>query len=151
MSVQEQIDSDLKTALLGGDKVTAEALRTIKSNLLNEAISSGVRDSGLSDEDAQKVLAKEAKKRAEAAELYQNAGEQERADKELSEKKLIEKYLPAQLDESEVAKIVDEEIAKAGSPTIQDMGRIIGAVRARAGGTANGGTIARLVKEKLSQ
>lgn len=148
-NIQDQIEQDIKSALLSGDKVTTEALRNLKSALLNEAISEGVRDSGLSDEKAQSVLAREAKKRAEAAELYNNAGETDRAQKELSEKKLIEKYLPEQLDEAAVAKVVDEEITKVSDASIKDMGRIIGAVRGRLAGQADGALIARLVKERL--
>jgi uncharacterized protein YqeY len=70
---------------------------------------------------------------------------------ELAEKVIIDAYLPEQLGEAELVVLVDEEVAKAGSPTVQDMGRIIGAVRTRAGGTADGALIAKLVKEKLSQ
>lgn len=149
--MQEQIDQDLKQALLGGDKAKAETLRGLKSALLNEAIAQNARDSGLSDEQTQKVLARESKKRQEAADLYKQGGSAERAAAELAEKTTIDAYLPEQLSEAEIAKLVDEEINKAGSPGPQDMGRIIGAVRGRAGAAADGAAIARLVKEKLSQ
>lgn len=149
--MQEKIDADLKQALLGGDKATAETLRGIKSALLNETIAQGARDSGLSDDQIQKILARESKKRQEAADLYKQGGADERASAELAEKALIDGYLPAQLSEEEITKLVDDEIAKAGPATMQDMGRIIGAVRGRAGGQADGALIARLVKEKLCQ
>jgi uncharacterized protein len=148
--VQEQIEKDLKQALLSGDKAKAETLRGLKSALLNEAISQNARETGLSDEQIQRILAKESKKRQEAADLYKQGGAAERAGAELAEKAIIDAYLPEQMGEDEVAKIVDEEIAKAGQPAMQDMGRIIGAVRARAGGQADGALIAKLVKEKLS-
>lgn len=147
--MQEQIDKDIKDALLSGDKKKAEALRTIKSALLNEAISQNVRDKGLSDDEAQKVLAREAKKRAEAADLYQKAGETERAEAEMAEKAIIESYLPEQLDEAEIAKAVNEEIEKLSASSPADMGKVIGAVRARLGAGADGATIARLAKERL--
>jgi uncharacterized protein YqeY len=149
--VQDQIDKDLKEALLGGDKAKAETLRGIKSALLNEAISQGARQTGLSDEQIQKVLARESKKRQEAADLYNQGGSAERASAELAEKAIIDAYLPEQLDEAEIARLVEEEAAKIDSPTMQNMGQIIGAVRARAGGRADGALIARLVKEKLGQ
>ena len=149
--MQGQIDKDLKEALLSGDKAKAETLRGLKSALLNEAIAQNARDNGLSDEQIQKVLARESKKRQEAADMYKQGGSDERANAELAEKAIIDNYLPEQMSETQVSKIVDEEVAKAGSPTMQDMGRIIGAVRGRAGGTADGALIARLVKEKLSQ
>lgn len=149
--MQEQIDKDLKQALLSGDKEKTEALRTIKSVLLNEAISSGARDTGLADETVQKILAKESKKRQEAADLYKQGGADDRASKELAEKTIIDAYLPEQLSEEDVAKLVDEEIAKVPGASMQNMGQIIGAVRGRAGGTADGALIAKLVKEKLGQ
>jgi uncharacterized protein YqeY len=149
--MQDKLEQDLKSALLSGDKSKVETLRTVKSALLNEAISAGARDTGLSDEQIQKVLARESKKRAEAAELYHKGGADERAEAELAEKAIIDSYLPQQMDEAELAKVIDEEIAKAGSPTMQDMGRIIGAVRGRTGGAADGALIAKLVKDKLTQ
>lgn len=147
--MQEQIDKDLKQAMLAGEKASAETLRTIKSALINEAISFGVKEKGLNDEQAQKVLAREAKKRTEAAELYKKAGENDRADAELTEKKLIEKYLPAQASENEVEAAVKDELAKAGQVTMADMGKIIGAVRAKLGAGADGALVARLVKEAI--
>jgi uncharacterized protein YqeY len=148
--MQQQIERDLKSALLSGDKIKAETLRTLKSAILNEAISQNARDSGLSDEQVQKILAKESKKRQEAADLYEQGGSDERAQAELAEKAVIDGYLPEQMGEDDVAKIVDQEISKAGSPTMQDMGKIIGAVRGRTAGQADGALIARLVKEKLN-
>ena len=149
--MQQQIEQDLKQALLSGDKAKAETLRTVKSVLLNEAISQGARETGLPDEQIQKILAKESKKRQEAADLYQKGGAEDRASAELAEKAIIDAYLPEQMGEEELSNLVDEEIGKAGSPTMADMGRIIGAVRGRAGGNADGALIAKLVKEKLSQ
>jgi uncharacterized protein len=149
--MMEQIEKDLKQALLSGDKPKAETLRNLKSSLLNEAIAQNARDSGLTDEQIQKVLARESKKRQEAADLYKQGGSSDRSSAELAEKAIIDAYLPKQLSEAEVANLVDDEIKKAGQPTMQDMGRIIGAVRGRTGSAADGALIARLVKEKLSQ
>ena len=148
--MQEQINQDLKQALLSGDKAKAETLRGIKSALLNEAIAQNARETGLTDEQIQKILAKESKKRQEAADLYKQGGSEDRASAELAEKAIIDGYLPEQMSDEEIAQIVDEEIAKAGSPTMQDMGRIIGAARGRTAGQADGALIAKLVKEKLS-
>jgi len=147
--MQEQIERDLKDALLSGDKPKAETLRGLKSAILNEAIALGVKDQGLSDEQIQKVMSREAKKRTEAIELYEKAGEAERAASEKAEKEIIEAYLPAQASPEEVAKVVDEEIAKLDSPTMGDMGKIIGAVKSKLP-TADGAAVASLVKEKLS-
>ncbi len=145
----EQIERDLKTALLAGDKIKVETLRGLKSAILNETIARGVKDSGLRDEEIQKVLFRESKKRSEAAELYKKGGSSERAEAELAEKITIDAYLPQQMDESQIAAAVDEEIARMQPATMSDMGRIIGAVKTRLGAGADGATIARLVKEKL--
>ena len=80
MAVLAQIEADLKTALLAGDKSKAEALRTIKSSLQYEAVALGAKDAGLTDDQIFTVLNREVKKRAEAAELYQKAGENDRAN-----------------------------------------------------------------------
>src|ERR1700690_188304 len=110
--LEERIDQDIKTALLAGEKTTATTLRGLKAVLLNVKVATGKRDSGLSDEEVLPILAKEAKKRQESAELYVQGGNQERADAELAEKSLIEGYLPAQLSESELKAIIEEVIAQ---------------------------------------
>ncbi len=149
--MQDKIDQDLKTAMLAGDKKKAETLRTLKSALQNEAIAQNAREEGLSDEQATKILQRESKKRQEAAELYNRGGSEERADAELDEKTVIDSYLPEQIGDEELGKIIDELIAATGAAGPQDMGKVIGAVKAQAGAAAEGATIARIVKEKLSQ
>ncbi len=149
--MQDKIDADIKTAMLAGDKTKAETLRGLKAAILNETIAQGARDSGLSDEQIEKVLSKEAKKRTEAAEMYKQGNSAERAEAELAEKAVIDAYLPDQVDESAIASAVSEEVAKFDSPTPADMGKIIGAVRAKLGAGADGATIARLVKDQISK
>jgi uncharacterized protein YqeY len=148
--MQDKIDSDLKAAMLSGDKQKAEVLRGLKTALQYEAFNAGSQDRSVSDEVAQKVLAREAKKRQDTAEIYKDAGEAARAEAELSEKKIIDAYLPEQLGEEEVKKVVDEEVSNQGASSPSDMGKVIGAVRARLGASADGATIARLVKEALN-
>src|SRR3954447_144609 len=101
--MQQQIEQDLKSALLAGDKAKTETLRNIKSALLNEAISQGARETGLSDDQIQKILARESKKRQEAADLYKQGGADDRASAELAEKTIIDAYLPEQMDEEQVS------------------------------------------------
>ena len=148
--MQEQIERDLKAALLAGDKAKAETLRGLKSAILNETIAQGAKDTGLNDEEIQKVVSKEAKKRIEAIELYAKAGEQERANSESAEKAILDSYLPEPASEQDIAEEVEREIAKLQNPTMADMGKVIGAVKAKLGGSADGATIAKLAKEKLS-
>jgi uncharacterized protein YqeY len=149
--MQEQIEKDLKQAMLSGDKTKAEILRGLKSAMQYEAVSLQSSDRTLNDEQVQKVLAREAKKRQDTAEIYKNANEIERADKELSEKTVIDAYLPEKLSEEDIGAAVAQEIEKSGAQTSADMGRVIGAVRAKLGAAADGAVIARLVKEKLSK
>jgi uncharacterized protein YqeY len=147
----EQIERDIKAALLAGEKDKVEVLKGLKTAVQYEAVSQRLKSEDLNDEQIQKVMAREAKKRQDTAEIYKSAGELERADKELQERAVIAHYLPAQLDDAKVAEIVDEELAKLDSPTIKDMGRVVGLVRARTASQADGSLIARLVKEKLEQ
>lgn len=147
--MQDKLSDDLKAAMLGGDKQRAEVLRGLKNALQYEAVAQNSVDRSLSDEQIQKVLAREAKKRQEAADIYQKAGENQRAQAELAEKKIIEEYLPDQLDESAILALVKDEISKVENPSMQNMGQIIGAVKASAGASADGAIIARLVKEAL--
>jgi uncharacterized protein YqeY len=97
-------------------------------------------------------LTREAKKRQESADLFVRGGNQEKADAELSEKKIIEEYLPAQLSEDDIAKLVDEVVAESGGQTItkETMGATIAAVKAKSGGAADGATVARLVKARMA-
>lgn len=149
MTYKEQITTDLKTALLGGDKERVEVLRGLKSAILYEEVARGLRDDGLPEEDIQRILAKESKKRQESADLYIQGGSQERADSELAEKAIIDTYLPAQLGEDDVRKLVDEVSAELGGLSKQTMGAAIAAVKQKSGGAADGALVARLVKELI--
>ncbi len=149
MSIKQQIESELKAALLSGEKEKVTTLRGLKSAILNAEIAQGKRDTGLDEATVIQLLSKEAKSRQESADLYIKGGEQGRADNELREKALIETYLPKQLDDNELSKLVDEAIAEAGELSQQSMGRIIGLVRDKAAGQADGGRIAAMVRGRL--
>lgn len=148
--LEDKINQDLKAALLGGDKVLATTLRGLKSSLLYAKIASNSRDQQMPDEVIISVLQKEAKKRQESADLYRQGGNNERADAELQEKTVIERYLPAQLSDEEIERLVDEAISAVGGPEKATMGAIIGQVKQRTGGAADGGIIARIVRERLA-
>lgn len=149
--MQDKLDSDLKSAMLGGDKARAEVIRGLKNALQYEAVAQKSPDKKLSEDQIQKVLAREAKKRQEAADIYAKAGESQRAEAELAEKKIIQGYLPEQLDEVAILVLVKDECGKIDNPSMQNMGQIIGAVKARAGAGADGAVIAKLVKEALEK
>lgn len=145
----ERINADLKTAMLARDAFQTETLRGLKAAILNEEVATGKRDTGLSDEDIEKLIAREAKKRDEAANLFEQGGNQESADKERREKELLSQYLPEQLSEDDIKKLVDDAVAEINPEGMKDMGRVIGAVKAKAGNAADGALVAKLVKEKL--
>ena len=149
-TLEQTLEADIKTALLSGDKERALTLRTVKSALLSVKVNSGKRDTGLSDDEVMVILAKESKKRQESADFYVQGGAQDRADKELAEKAIIDTYLPKQLGEAEVAAIIDGVITQLGATDSSVMGKVIGAARAKVGANADGALIARLVKEKLA-
>lgn len=149
--LKARIDQDLKTALLAGDKVLATTLRGLKSVILYAEVAKGVRDTGLGDEEITALLSKEAKKRQESADLYKQGGNEERAAAELAEKVVIEAYLPKQLSDEELQQVVDAAIAEVGADGPSAMGQVIGAVKQKTAGQADGGRIAQLVKERLNK
>ena len=145
-----QINQDLKTAMLAGQAQTVTTLRGLKGAILNAEIQKGVRDSGLPEAEVLVILNKEAKKRQEAADMYLQAGDKARADAELTEKELIQKYLPAQVTDDELSDIIDSAIAKVGAKDASQMGQVIGAAKQQAGPMADGARIAAIVKQKLT-
>lgn len=147
--LKDRINADLKTAMLARDEFKTTTLRGLKAAILNEEVSKNLREQGLGDEAIEQLLAREAKKRTEAAELFDKGGNHGSAEKERAEKALIDKYLPEQLDESAVQSVVNDVIAQLQPEGMKDMGRVIGAVKAKAGNTADGATVAKLVKESL--
>lgn len=149
MDIKKQIEQDLKNALLSGDKVKSGTLKVIKSVILDSEIAKNKRDVGLDDAELVGLLQKEVKKRKDTAEIYKNAGDQDREQQELAEIDVIKSYLPEQMNEDEIRKIVDE-ITSGRSIEQKDMGKIIGLVRQKTSGQADGSMIAKLVKEKVS-
>jgi len=149
--LKARIDQDLKKALLAGDKVLTMTLRGLKSVILYAEVASGSREKGLGDDEIIMLLAKEAKKRQESAELYSKGGNEERAAAELSEKKVIESYLPTQLSDDELIKLIQESITELGLSGPSAMGQVIGMVKQKAAGQADGARIAQFVKQTLSE
>ena len=149
-ALKAQFDRDIKTALLSGDRFSASVLRDFKAAVLNEEVAQKKRDEGLSDEEIEKVLIREVKKRAESATIYDGAERPELAQQERAESKVLEAYLPEQTSEADIKTAVDEAIIATGATSSAQMGQVIGAVKSQLGNSADGGTIARLVKEALA-
>lgn len=150
MALKSQIETDLKAALLGGDRFVSEVLRGLKAVILDEEVKQGKRDEGLDDETIEKLIAREVKKRQDSATQYEAAGRPELVEAEKAESKVIEAYLPEQISEDDIKKTIDETIAAMGVSDMSGMGQVIGAVKDKLGNAADGGTIARLVKEALA-
>lgn len=150
--LKERLDQDLKKALLAGNEREAMVLRSIKSAIIYAEVAAGVKGTGGLPEDAiMKVLAKEAKKRQESADIFNQGGRTDRADTELQEKAIIEKYLPAALSTEEIQKLVNTAVEAAGGVTPQTMGKIISQVKEMSHGTADGATVAQLVKDRMQR
>jgi hypothetical protein len=150
VTIKEQIESDIKQAMLAGDKTLTTTLRTVKSAALNMEVAQGTREQGLSDAEFIDLLTKEAKRRQESADMYVQGGSPERAQAELAEKIVIEKYLPAQLSDEQLAELVNQVIEELGVSGPQAMGQVIGEVKKRSAGQADGGRIASLVKAAIA-
>lgn len=150
MRTKDRIEQDLKAAMLAGDKPLVSTLRGLKSAILYAEVEAGKRADGLGDTAILAVLFKEAKKRQESADLYIQGNDQVRADAELTEKTVIEKYLPVAPTEEEIKTLIDRVVEESGEGENQNMGQIIGKVKASAPG-ADGSIVARLVKEALKQ
>lgn len=145
--LKAQIEADLKAAMLGGDKKRVEVLRGLKSVILYEEVAQNARDTGINDEAILKLIVRESKKRAEAADLYNKSGAPGRAEAELAEKEIIDSYLPSQLSDEDLQNIVGEVILSLGENA--QMGTVINAVRNKVGASADGLRIATVVKNKL--
>ena len=150
MALKARIDADLKAAMLGGDRFKADVLRGLKAAVLNEEVASGKREAGLDDVSIEQVVAREVKKRGESKALYEQNGRPELADNEQREADVLSLYLPQQLTEEEVQAVVTNVIAELGASGLADMGKVIGAVKARVGNTASGAMVADIVKKSLN-
>ena len=141
MSVLEQVQADVRTAMKAGERERAAALRMIVDSLQQDA------KLGKGDEVA--VLQRERKKRLEAADAYREAGRTEQAGAESFEAELIEGYLPAQLSDEELAELVAAAIAETGASEQKQMGQVMSALMPKLGGRADGKRVSAAVRERL--
>ncbi len=149
MNLQEQIDADIKKAMLAREKVKLNALRAIKSAILLELTKEGAQGE-LEESVGMKILQKMLKQRQESAAIYNAQLRPELASEEEAQALVIEHYLPARMSEQEIGKVVQETIGNMKATSMADMGKVIGAVNKQLAGKADGATIAALVKEALS-
>lgn len=147
--MKDKLNADLKAAMLARDSFLTDVIKGLKAAILNQEIADKNREEGLSDVQIESLFAKEAKKRLEAAELYKQGGNQAMADKEQAEYDVIMKYLPEQMSQEKITELVEAAIAQTGAQDTKDMGKVIGAVKAQTGNTADGSLIAKIVASKL--
>jgi uncharacterized protein len=141
MSVLDQVQADVRTAMKAGERERAAALRMIVDSLQ--------QDAKLGDGDEVAVLQRERKKRLEAAEAFGDAGREEQAGAERFEADLIESYLPQQLSDEELADLVDAVLAETGATEQKQMGQVMSALMPKLGGRADGKRVSAAVREKL--
>lgn len=150
MSIKENLRSDLTEAIRGRDEITSSTIRMVLTAITNEEVS-GKEARVLSDDEIITVLSREAKKRREASEAFDNAGRADRAALEKAEGEVIAKYLPAQLSVDDIKKMISDAIASTGSAGPADMGKVMGAVKPLIAGKADGSIVSTLVREALTQ
>ena len=147
MTLKAQIQSDMKTAMKAGEKERLSTIRMLLAAIQTREIEAR---SELPDQDVLAVVEKLVKQRKDSAKQFADAGRPEREAAELSEAETLQGYLPAQMSEAEIATLVDEIVTATGASGMQDMGKVMGAIKAKAQGRADMGMLSALVKARLS-
>ena len=147
MAIVDQLNDDLKAAMRSGDKTAVATIRGLKSMLRDKEIE---KNDALTEDEEIKVLSTAAKQRREAIESYELGGRDDLVQQEQAELKVIEQYLPEQMDTVEIESLADEVIAEVGAESMRDMGRVMGAIMPRIQGKADGSEVQSIVKQKLS-
>jgi uncharacterized protein YqeY len=148
MSLQENVNEQLKAAMKAKDTVALESLRAIKTAIMMTQTQAGAKE--LTSDDEIKLVQKLVKQRKDSAEIFHQQGRLDLAAPEEAQIKIIEQFLPEQLDESAITEIVTAIIAKIGATGMQDMGKVMGMASKEMAGKADGKTISAIVRQKLS-
>ena len=135
-------------AMKSGDRVRLSTVQMLSSAFNYEKIA---KQHELNDDEELVVIKKEAKKRKDAIEAYEKVGAIDRADKERVELKILQEFLPAEVSDEEVTRVVEEAIAQTGAKAMSDMGKVIGLSMSKLGGGADGSRVSAIAKAKLSQ
>ena len=149
MALKEKLQNDLTEAMRARDEVRSSTIRMVLTAIKNEEVS-GKEARNLSDAEIITVLSREAKKRREAAEAFEQAGAKDRADNEKAEGVIIAGYLPEQLSEAELKEMISSAIKETGATGPQQMGLVMKSIQPKITGRADGGTVSSLVKAALS-
>ena len=148
--LKDKIQEDLRQAMMAKEELKLSTIRMLKSAIQYHEIQKGGAGYKATDEDVIEVIGREVKKRNEAIELYKKGGRNELADKEQKELEILKSYLPEQMSDEEVRKLVEETISQTGAQSMQDMGKVMGALMPKVKGRADATLVSSLVKEKLS-
>ncbi len=148
-TLKDTLQHDLTEAIRGRDQVVAATLRMVLTSITNEEVA-GTAHRELSDDDVRRVLAREAKKRREAAAAYTGAGRSELAGRELAELAVLTGYLPAQLSDDELAALVAQAIEQVGATGMPQLGAVMKALQPLVAGRAEGGRTAAAVRARLA-
>lgn len=151
MSLRERIDAEIKTAMKSKDKVRLETVRGIKKFILEKEVS--LRPSGqetLTEAQELEILMQIAKQRRDSIDQYRKGGREDLVAQEEAELVILEEYLPPQMSDEEVSKIVDEVIASVGATSAKEMGKVMGKAMQQLKGKADGNKIQDMVKAKLN-
>ena len=150
MSIKETLQADLTEAIRSRNEIVSGTIRMVLTAITNEEVS-GKEARTLTDTEIITVLSREAKKRREAAEAFADAGRADKAALEKAEGEVIAKYLPEQMPEDEIKKLIDAAIAQTGASGPADMGKVMGVIKSQVAGKADGGTVSGLVKAALNK
>ena len=149
MGLKERLQSDLTEAIRSRDELASGTIRMVLTAITNEEVS-GKSARVLTDAEIITVLSREAKKRREAADAFKDAGRADRAEQETNEGRVISKYLPEQLTEDDIKKIIADAITETGASGPAGMGVVMKAIQPKIAGKADGGTVSGLVKAALT-
>ncbi|MCX6455467.1 MAG: GatB/YqeY domain-containing protein [Actinobacteria bacterium] len=149
MGLKERLQSELTEAIRSRNELKSGTIRMILTAITNEEVS-GKSARVLADAEIITVLSREAKKRREAAEAFADAGRADRAEQETNEGKIISEYLPEQLSEADLKKMISDAIAETGASGPAGMGLVMKVISPKIAGKADGGTVSGLVKAALS-
>ena len=149
MGILANLTDEIKTAMRAKDSLRLEALRAIKSAVMLEQTSSAAGTT-LTDEQEIKLVQKLVKQRKDSAQIFKDQNRLDLAEPEEAQAKIIAEFLPAQLSEEEITKIVGDIISQTGAQGMKDMGKVMGMASKQMAGTADGKTISTIVKQLLS-
>jgi len=149
MSLQTAIMTAMKEAMKAKDQNALTSLRAVKSAILLTQTESGAKEE-LTEEQELKLLQKLVKQRKDSAKIFAEQGRNDLAEPELAQAGVIAKFLPEQMSEDAIAAIVDDVIIATGASSMKDMGKVMGQVNAKVAGKADGSTVAKIVKNKLT-